>query len=49
MLLLVPGTKNIFDTAARDGFDEEGRELVVWLSVDGTIGDLIQALITYDP
>jgi hypothetical protein len=40
LLLQLPGMKGIFDEVARDGYKDEGRGLIVWLSVDGTFADL---------
>jgi hypothetical protein len=40
MLLQLPGMKGIFDELARDGYKDEGRGLIVWLSTDGTFNTL---------
>jgi hypothetical protein len=36
-LVRIPPMKSVFDELARDGHQDEGRGLVVWVSVDGTV------------
>jgi hypothetical protein len=40
LFLQLPGMKDVFDSVARDGHRTDGRGLVTWISVDGTVAGL---------